>query len=57
MKFHYYNFALNQETLTSLLSTAKFLQELGRIEQLPNFDTAIDQSFLETALRGVSPNN
>ncbi|MEQ8976252.1 MAG: ABC transporter substrate-binding protein [Coleofasciculus sp. C1-SOL-03] len=57
MKFHYYNFGLSQETLTSLLSTAKFLQELGRIEQLPNFDTAIDQSFLETALRGVSPNN
>ncbi len=51
MKYHYYNVTMDQKTIESLESMAKFLRDIGKIEETPDFRIVIDTSYLKEAYR------
>lgn len=51
MKYHYYNVTMDPRTVESLESMAKFLRDIGKIEETPDFRRVIDTSYLKEAYR------
>ncbi len=47
MGYHYYQLTLDTSTIKSLTTTALFLQKIGKIAELPDWNQAIDPSFLQ----------
>jgi len=54
MKYHYYNVTMDLETVKSLESMARFLKNIGKIEEMPDFSMVIDISYLKEAYRELS---
>ncbi|MCD6537931.1 ABC transporter substrate-binding protein [Candidatus Bathyarchaeota archaeon] len=53
MKYHYYNVTMDPRTVESLESMAKFLRDIGKIEETPDFRRVIDTSYLKEAYREI----
>jgi ABC-type nitrate/sulfonate/bicarbonate transport system substrate-binding protein len=51
MTFHYYDVSMGDPTILSLEQTARFLKDIGTINEVPDLDVAVDSSYLEEAQR------